>query len=110
MFSSFFKRFFTKKPIPFNIEEFIIGQMVELEYHDPKTIGIIVPNSTTFTRLNPDEMDNRVIRGTIERINWNDSLACNVVTIKTFKMVNKVSVVRTYLFLEAEIKTCRGLE
>ena len=106
-----FKKFFFKENIEkkFNPEEFQSGQLVEMEYVDPKTIGIISPNSLTFTRLNHDEIENRVIRGTIERITKNKVLNCYVIAVKCLKKIEHDTIVRQYLFLDYEIKRCRVL-
>jgi len=107
----FFKRFFSKKEEieVFNPENFQPGQLVELEYIDPKKIGIISDNSLTFTRLNHDELNNRIIRGTIERITKNNQLKCFMIAVKCFKQIEHETIVREYLFLDYEIKKCRVL-
>jgi hypothetical protein len=107
------KNFFINKNTDnssFNPEEFQAGQLVELEYVDPKKTGIISDNTLTFTRLNRDELENRIVRGTIERITKNTQLKCYMIALKCFKQMENETVVREYLFLDYEIVKCRELK
>lgn len=108
------KHIFYKKKLQknkFDIKFLSLGQFVELEYIDPKKIGIINKDTLTFTRLNKDEIENRIIQGYVERIIENKELKCNMVKIKTFKpLFDGSTKVREYLFLDYEIIKCRVLK
>ncbi len=93
-----------------DLKQFEVGDYVELEFRDPKTLGIISPDTLSFTRLNKDELKNRIIRGCIERILWVEELNAYSVAVKSFKLDTKHAkflIVREYLFMDYELLYCR---
>src|SRR5690606_30757398 len=70
LFSWFYKFFKTKLIEPEkSIEEILqtvqIGDIVRVEYKDPRLLGFNDGKSITLTRFNLDEINSRVIKGTI---------------------------------------------
>jgi hypothetical protein len=110
MFNKFFGRFLRDKKI--DISSLKVGQLVELKYKHPKEMGFL-HNSTTCTRLNEDELENRTIKGSITSIYKQPSICKWFIGIKSYKKSygNSVeeSYERHYLFIEDEIDYIREL-
>lgn len=84
-----------------SLEDFKIGDFVELEYKDPRTLGFNSSSSLTLTRFNHDELDNRVIRGVVSKNYYEPKpLDENIIEISTIKNDS----VRKYLILSHEIQ------
>ena len=51
-------------------QNIVASDAIELEFKDPRKIGILDQsgNNTTLTRFNPQEFENRVIKGIVSRI------------------------------------------
>lgn len=65
-----FRNLFQKKKPPEITKEYIAesfqkGDLVVLTYKDPRKLGFSSDTNLTLTRFNHNELDNRVIKGTI---------------------------------------------
>jgi len=109
-FFDYIKSFRKAKILAF--KDIQVGQLVELKYKHPNEMGFL-NNSTTCTRLNDDELNSRIIKGSIISKYKQQSLYKWLIGIKSFKMVlidgQEVSFEREYLFLEEEIEYIREL-
>lgn len=112
MLINYFKALFSKKEEP-DLDTFLealkTGDWVEFEYYHPNEIGIISNNTLSNTRLNPDELKDRVIRGCIERVRWEDGAAGYSISIKTFKVNENYLTLREFMLMSYEVKTYRYL-
>ena len=86
-----------------------VGDWVEMEYCDPKTVGIISANTLSNTRLNADELENRVIRGCIERVQYETAANSYSIKIKTFKVKDGYLSVREFMLMSFEVTNYRIL-
>lgn len=80
-----------------------------MEYCDPKTVGIISDNTLSNTRLNADELENRVIRGCVERVQYEPGANSHSIKIKTFKVNNGYLAVREFMLMSYEVTNYRVL-
>lgn len=91
-----------------SVEDAKIGQMVEVKFHDPRTLGLHVPGHTTCTRFNPDEFENRTIHGFVKHVGqWlGGPNFGSYITIKTVKHQDD----REFLLLKHEVESIRILD
>jgi hypothetical protein len=99
-----------KKQEPVKISDLKIGDVVELSYHHPKDLGFFNENQLTCTRLNPDELENRKIKGIIISVYRNQEIYRWFLEVKTHKTYDSIPVERCFLFMENEIETIRKLK
>ena len=84
------------------------GQIVEIRFHDPRKLGMHDPLGLSCTRFNDDELENRLIQGTVEHVdNWEGSP--NFGWFISVTSIKGAGQQRKYLFLEHEIDTIRIL-
>lgn len=102
------KKFF-KKSTPITIADLQVGDIVELSYYHPKELGFFNDNEFTCTRLNPDEIQNRKIKGIVVKTFKNQDLYKWFIEVKTQKIYDNIPVERCFLFLEDEIETLRRI-
>lgn len=107
MFETFKKLF--KKKVPVTIADLQIGDIVELSYYHPQELGFFNDNEFTCTRLNPDEIENRKIKGIVVKTFKNQDLYKWFLEIKTQKVYGNVPVERCFLFIEDEVETLRRI-
>lgn len=89
------------------VTEAEIGQMVEVVFHDPRDLGIQVPGQLTCTRFNPDEFEDRVVRGFVKQKGEHHGSALGrYIVIETRKLDRE----RHFLFLDYEIKSMRIID
>lgn len=100
---------FFKKGKPITIADLTIGDLVEVSYHHPKDLGFFTENQLTCTRLNPDELDNRKIKGIVIRTFKNPDIFKWFIEIKTQKIYDGFSVDRCFLLMETEIEMIRRI-
>ena len=103
-----FKKQFNKNTI--SIKELDIGNFLELEYKDPKTIGIINSNTLTCTRLNQDELTNRKIKGFVTSKQFDNNLRIWFIGFRSCKKNGNEMLERNFLFLETEIEKIKLLQ
>lgn len=109
-FRSFFKKKEKENSVSQLIQELETGQYVELEYKHPNEVGVVGGQGLTCTRLNQDEINNRVIQGTILFSQRDDSIRKWLISIKVFKKHESGEIrERQFLFIEDEIKKLRLL-
>jgi len=94
--------------------DIVLSDAVELEFKDPRKIGIIdsLGNHTTLTRFNPEEFENRVVKGIVARV-WKEANPLNqwLIEVSTqLKLKNDVTVTRKFVFLDNEIEWIRKLQ
>lgn len=94
--------------------DIVLSDAVELEFKDPRKIGIIdqLGNHTTLTRFNPEEFENRVVKGIVARV-WKEDRPLNqwLIEVSTqLKLKNDVTVTRKFVFLDNEIEWIRKLQ
>lgn len=106
---SYLYNFFRPQNKSIKISEIKIGDMVELTYYHPKDTGSLNGN-LICTRLNPDELENRTIKGIITNVFLNKELFQRFVEVKTCKVYNDVPVERKFFFFESEIEKIRKIE
>ncbi len=101
--------FFKKKaPEPefTTLSDIDLGQMVEVVFHDPRKLGILVPGNTSCTRFNPDEYDNRTVQGfVVHKGEHHGTVFGKYVIIESRKLDKQ----RQFLLLDYEIDTIRLL-
>jgi hypothetical protein len=85
------------------------GQAIEVRFHDPKTLGFINQNELSYTRLNPDELEDRTIQGIVEHVTWEHDIG-HLLKVATFQIRENKPLFRSYLFLEGEIEYVRVLK
>jgi len=90
-----------------SVDEVQLGQMVEVRFHDPRHLGIQVPGQLTCTRFNPDEFEDRVIKGFLTfKGKWDGGPNYgNYIIVESRKQDQR----RDFLFLQQEIDTIRVL-
>lgn len=100
------KNFFNKE-LPITIADLQTGDIVELTYYHPKELGFFNDNEFICTRLNPDEIQNRKIKGIVVKTFKNQELYKWFLEVKTQKVYDNMPVERCFLFMEDEIETIR---
>lgn len=103
------KKLFKKSEQKTTIAELKTGDIVELSYFHPKELGFFNDNEFTCTRLNPDEIQNRKIKGIVVKTFKNEELYKWFLEVKTQKVYNDVPFDRNFLFMEDEIETLRKI-
>ena len=104
-----FLSLFQQKNKQISVTDLKIGDIIELSYHHPKNLGFFSDNQLICTRLNPDEIDNRTIKGIVTNVFRNADLLKWFLEVKTQKILNGRSVERKFLLLENEIERIRKL-
>ena len=102
---------FSRKRQDIEISKLSTGALVELKYRHPREMGFLSDN-VTCTRLNGDELENRVIKGSITSVYRQPGILKWFVGIKCYKRnVNnhEENYERHYLFIEDEIEYIREL-
>ncbi len=102
----------------FDNSEISVTDIVELQFKDPREIGILQPNSTSHTRFNEGEFENsanRTIKGIVTKL-WKENGSINEWMIEVLfvkKPINEsyVSPVkeRKLLLLSSELEWIRKL-
>lgn len=91
---------------------------IELEFKDPRKIGIIdkLGNHTTLTRFNPDEFENRIVKGIVSKI-WKEEGLLNqwlievVAHVKSHtKSGTEIILSRKFVLFDNEIEWIRKLK
>lgn len=100
------KNFF-KKEEKITIADLKVGDIVELTYYHPKELGFFNDNELICTRLNPDEIENRKIKGVVVKTFKNQELYKWFIEVKTHKVYDNIPVERCFLLMEDEIETLR---
>ena len=108
-FLSVLKEAFFPKPktTKQTLDELSTGDIVRLRYKDPREIGILNPNQSAFIRFNPNEMINRVIKGTVTKL-WFEQPPLNTRLIE-ITLVKDQGNIRKMLFMEEEIESVERL-
>lgn len=101
--------FAKKKHQEIFVKDVDIGVFLELEYKDPKTVGIISEHSLTCTRLNDDELKNRKIQGFTISKYFDNNLRIWFIGVRACKKYGNEIKERDFLFLENEIEKIRIL-
>lgn len=107
----FFKKLFGRPPQKITkefVSQFPTGTLIELVYKDPRTLGFSTPNNLALTRFNLDELDNRVIQGTLTRNFYEpkplDEQILEVTSIKPNGSVRK------FMILSHEIESIKKMK
>lgn len=104
------KQLFSKRPKQqfISVGEAEIGQLVEVEFRDPRTLGIQVPGQLTCTRFNPDEYEDRKFKGFIVFVGkWEGGPEYGKYIVVSTNRLNRQ---RQFLFLAAEIESIRLID
>ena len=84
-----------------------IGQLVEVTFFDPRTLGIQVPGQLTCTRFNPDEFEDRKVKGFVKHKGDHSAIPFGkTLTIETRRLERE----REFLFLDYEIESMRIID
>lgn len=110
MFSWVLNVFNKKNKQKLQISELKIGDMIQLSYYHPFDLGFINNNQLTSTRLNPDEIENRTIKGVVVNTFKNNDILKWFIEIKVQKEYNGMSLERKFIFMEHEIETMKRLK
>lgn len=108
MFLQKLKGLFKKEPL-ITVADLQVGDIVELSYRHPKDLGFFNDNELICTRLNPDEIENRKIKGIVVKTFRNQELYKWFLEVKTQKVYGNMPVERCFLFMEDEIETLRRI-
>lgn len=115
-FISFFRRFFNfffakeenTKTNSEILDHVSTGDIVRLSFKDPRKMGVVTNNATTYIRFNPNELTDRLVKGTVTRL-WFEGQALNTRLIEVAVIREQGSVIRKMLFLEEELETIERL-
>ena len=100
-------RVFPPKETFITLDEAHLGQMVEVTFRDPRTLGIQMPGQLTCTRFNPDEFENRKVKGFVKQVGEHSATPFGrYITIEA----RKFDMERSFLFLDYEIETMRIID
>ena len=94
-----------KKPLGIveQINNILIGQTIKLKFRDPNMLGLTSYNSSLSLRYDDDDLDTRLVVGTLLlKKNLN---GLTLIEVGCFKMRNGQRRERVYTFLAEEIET-----
>ena len=106
------KQFFSGKSVKKHktaLDKLKTGQAIEVRFRDPKTLGFMDKNELSYTRFNPDELENRTLQGIVEHVVWEHDIGW-LLKVSTFQVRGNKPLFRSYLFLEQEIEYVRVLK
>jgi len=96
-----------KKKQYITVSEAKLGQMVEVVFRDPRDLGIQVPGQLTCTRFNPDEFENRVVKGFVKHKGTHEAHPFGkYITIESRKLDRE----RQFLLMDYEIESMRLID